>query len=155
MDNEINRKWASLLCQFNPKQITKMFNSSFCDHVISWCSILFLSFPTLHSQFRFKVLFRILSNCHVSNLKIVISKSLLLWIEIKNYLELRAPSLSCISVRSSGSSLMFNVVVFWFNRQHSTMSLLLFLTALWLLFFSLWRWSYAFTLSRSLHVKST
>lgn len=130
MNNEISRKWASLRCQSNPKQIMKMFNSSFCDHVILSCSILFLSFPTLHLQLRFEVLFRTLKNCHVSNLKIVISKSLLLWLEIKNYFELRSPSLSCISVRSSGSSLTFNSVVFWFNRQHSTMSLLLFLRAL-------------------------
>ena len=130
MDNEISRKWSSLLCQSNAKQIMKMFNSSFCDHVILSCSILFLSFPTLHSQLRFEVLFRILSNCHVSNLKIVISKSLLLWTEIKNYLELRSSSLSCISVRSSGSSLTFNSVVFWFNKQHSTMNLLLFRRAI-------------------------
>lgn len=85
MNNEISRKWASLCCQSNPKRIMKKFNSSFCDHVILSCSILFLSFPTLHSQLRFEVLFRTLNNCHVSNLKIVISKSLLLWLEIKNY----------------------------------------------------------------------
>lgn len=128
---EIGTAWAPAFYWIQFKTNNKKHSTSVSfEHVASLCSILLLPFPTLHSQLRFEVLFRILNDCYVSHLKIVISMSVLLWFEIKNYLALRSPTLHCISVRSSGYSLKFKSVVYWFNSQHKRGSTLLFLIAL-------------------------